>query len=148
MTFSNLKKFDVTSEMVHTHKMEDITLRDAEGNDHVPELVGKPATEVNKPYARLQLQKSNKRAKSMAARGATLETMDASREDDRSMYPRMVLTGWNHIYDDAGQPVEFSLKHCEEFLQALPNYVFDSVRQAFITPQNFVAGVDSEDLGN
>lgn len=148
MTFSNLSKFNVTAEMTHAHKMEDITLRDAEGKEHVPVLIGKPATEANKPYARLQLQKSNKRAKSMAARGATLETMDSSREDDRAMYPRMVLVGWEHVYGDDGQPVEFNVRHCTEFLEALPNYVFDAARQAFTTPQNFVQGVDADELGN
>lgn len=137
--FSNLQAFDVKPDASVRYDIADIRM----GDNKIPYLMVKPATEANKPFARAQLLGSNKRVRANAGRGVSLETIQDTRDDDRRLYPRFVVEGWGDVYDTAGNEVPFSVKACEEFLAALPNHVFDNVRTFCSNPMNF-AGIHSE----
>lgn len=143
--FDNLKAFDVKAETAVRYDITDIQM-----NGKTPFLMVKPATEANKPFARAQLLRSNKRARAAGGRGVSLETIEGTRDDDRELYPRYVIEDWGNVFDTDGQPVAFSVKSCQEFLTALPNWVFDGVRNYCTTPTNFAGQSveDDEAVGN
>jgi hypothetical protein len=141
--FKNLDQFQVKADVARPYSMDAIAM-----NDKTPVLMVKPATEGNKSFARAQLTRSNKRMKTSSARGVTLEALDSGREDDRTLYPRFIITGWENVFDDEGNLVEYTTKNCEEFLAAIPNWVFDDMRAWCSTPGNFAGGVDNDAVGN
>ena len=145
--FDNLKAFDVKTDTSIKYDITEIRM----GDNKTPFLMVQPATEANKPFARAQLQRSNKRVRAAGGRGVSLEAIEGTRDDDRELYPRFVVTGWGNIFDTNHAPVEFSVKNCQEFLTALPNWIFDSVRGFCTNPTNFSAitdPADDEALGN
>jgi len=143
--FDNLKAFDVKADTAVQYDLNEIQM-----NGKTPFLMVKPATEANKPFARAQLQRSNKRARSAGGRGVSLETIEGTRDDDRDLYPRFVIEDWGNVFDMDGLPVPFSVKSCQEFLTALPNWVFDNVRSLCTSPTNFAGHSveDDEAVGN
>ncbi len=141
--FNQLKQYDIQPEKSVRYDLVDIQM-----NDHTPYLMVKPATEGNKPFARAQLQRSNKRVRAAGARGVTLENLAANRDDDRELYPRFIITGWGNVFDVDQKEVPFSVKDCVDFLEELPDWIFDKVRLFCVEPGNFAETVDREDLGN
>lgn len=145
--FDNLKAFDVKTDASVKYDITEIRM----GDSKTPSLMVQPATEANKPFARAQLARSNKRVRAAGGRGVSLEAIEGTRDDDRTLYPRFVITGWENVFDTDGSPVPFSVKNCEEFLTALPNWIFDGVRGFCTNPSNFAAVTDPADdeaLGN
>lgn len=141
--FGSLKHYDVNADKAVKYELTDIVM-----NGKTPYLMVKPATEANKPYTRAQLKSSNKRIQRAAAKGISLETLEANREDDRQQYPRHIITGWGNVFDDEGKEVEFTIQNGEEFLEALPNWIFDGLRGFCSQATNFADTVDEEELGN
>jgi hypothetical protein len=141
--FNSLKQFDISSDTVMKFELVDIQM-----GGKTPYLMVKPATEANKPYTRAQLKSSNKRIQRAAAKGISLETLEANRDDDRSQYPRHIITDWGNVFDDNGDPVPYSVANCTEFMEALPNWVFDGLRSFCSQPTNFADTVDEDELGN
>lgn len=145
--FDHLKAFDVQMNASIKYEITEIRM----GDNKTPFLMVQPATEANKPFARAQLARSNKRVRAAAGRGVSLETIEGTRDDDRELYPRFVVTGWGNVFDTDKEPVEFSVKSCQEFLTALPNHILDNVRSFCTNPSNFMAitdPADDEALGN
>jgi hypothetical protein len=78
------------------------------------------------------------------------------RDEDRELMPLHIVTGWPKPPHDAdGNPVEYSLENCQAFLQWLPNWMFERMRNFCAIPENFVnydaVGVtveEAEGLGN
>lgn len=143
--FDNLKSFDVKVETTVRYDINDVQM-----NGKTPFVMVKPATEANKPFARAQLLRSNKRVRASAGRGVSLETIEGTRDDDRELYPRYVIESWGNVFDTDGTEVPFSVKNCEEFLKALPNWVFDGLRGYCTSPTNFAGSSveDDEAVGN
>jgi hypothetical protein len=93
-----------------------------------PVLIMKPATEANKPYFNAVLKKSRRNVRALKA-GAINQVMIAeNREQDRELFPRFVVTGWENVSDAEGNAVEFNRDNCEAYLRALPDWIFDEVR--------------------
>ena len=141
--FSNLQQYEITADKTVKYEMSDIQM-----NGKTPFLMVKPATEANKPFAKSQLARSNKRIKIASARGVSLEALEANRADDRDLYPKHIITGWGNVFDNEGGEVPFTGENCKEFLEALPGWIFDSLRSFCATPSNFSGVVDGEELGN
>jgi hypothetical protein len=141
--FSNLQKYEIAADKAVKYDLVDIQM-----NGKTPFVMVKPATEANKPFAKAQLARSNKRIKAASARGVSLETLEASRDDDRDLYPKHIITGWGNVFDNDGGEVAFSVENCKEFLDALPGWIFDALRVFCTTPSNFAGVVDGEELGN
>lgn len=145
--FDNLKAFEVKTDTSVRYDITEIRM----GDNKTPFLMVQSATEANKPFARAQLMRSNKRVRAAGGRGVSLEAIEGTRDDDRELYPRFVITGWGNVFDTDKSPVEFSVKNCQDFLTALPNHIFDSVRSFCTNPSNFSAitdPADDEALGN
>lgn len=117
--FSYLKNLDVKNKTAH-YPIHQIA--------GTPVLIMKPATEANKPYFNAVLKKSRRNVRALKA-GAINQVMIAeNREQDRELFPRFVVTGWEDLVDAKGEAVEFNRENCEAFLRALPDWIFDEVR--------------------
>lgn len=110
----------------------------------VPVLLLAPATDANKPYYQALLHRANKVARMSRTGGVSADVLEESRDEDRGLYPKYVVKGWRNVADASGKLVVFSVPNCEDFLRALPNWVFDDVRTFCGTPANFVDYVNVE----
>lgn len=119
MDFSHLKNLDVKD------KTARFPIHQIAG---APVLIVKPATEANKPYFNAVLKKSRRNVRALKA-GAISQVMIAeNREQDRCLFPKFVVVGWEGVADSKGKDAEFSPDNCEAFLRALPDWIFDEVR--------------------
>jgi hypothetical protein len=128
MDFSHLKKLDVVD------KTARFTIAQMASE---PVLIMKPGTEANKLYFNAILKRSRS---SMAAirRGTVTERQIAeSREKDRQLFPKFVVVGWENVTDREGNQVPFTPDNCEQFLRALPDWIFDDIRNFAADNANF-----------
>lgn len=114
-----------------------------------PFLVVKPATEATKGYYNAVLKRAGKSLRQVQAGAINAGMMDENRKDDRKLYPQHIVTDWGHIKEDGtevpgtipdadGKLTKFSADACQDFITALPNWLFDDIRQFCGNPSNFV----------
>jgi hypothetical protein len=136
--FSHLTKLDVRKDMETR-----ITLYQITGE---PILILSPATEANKPYYNQVLKQQRNAATMIRIKGSiTPEQVAKSRDEDKQLYPKHIVKGWENVLDDKGKKVSYSTEACEEFLEALPNYIFDEIRNHAQLPSNFFDEIDIEE---
>lgn len=123
--------------------------------DGSPTLVGVFAGETNEGYYNALIRRSTKNQRRFRASKIGAKELQENRDQDRELFPKFVIKGWSNVMDSNGDPVEFSEENCAQFLKAIPDYLFDDVRNFFGNPSSFVAGgddpvdaEDAEDLGN
>lgn len=139
--FAHLKKLDVqggqTAEF-HLHAL-----------DGTPVLHVRPALESNTSYFNASLKSSRKNMRAMRNGNINAGLLDETRETDRELYAKHVVVGWKGIQDAQGKDVPFTREVCAEFLDALPNWLFDELREFCGTPVNFIDDdqVDGEAVG-
>ena len=106
----------------------------------------KPATEANKPYYNAMLRLSGKRARSMAKTGnISVEDLQKNRDEDRIMFPKYVIAGWEFVetdedkgkQDEDKEYVEYTLDLGAELGRKLPHHIFERVRNHAATPEQF-----------
>jgi hypothetical protein len=106
-----------------------------------PFLVVRPATEANKPYFNAVLKRTRKNVRAVQA-GAISQAMIAeNRDEDRELFPKHVIVDWGNVTDSAGEPVPFSPEACTQFIEALPDWLFDEVRNFAGNSANFAGEV-------
>jgi hypothetical protein len=74
----------------------------------------------------------------------TAEDAALNRSDDRDLYPKYVIRGWECICDENGNPVSFDVEAAKELCAQLPDWIFDRIRNTATTPERFL-GQDEED---
>ena len=118
----------------------DYTFYDLAGE---PTLTVRQAGEDNTLYFNALLRQVNRSRR----RGRKVETTDlkANRKLDIGLYSKFVVVGWINVKDSSDKVVEFSIEAVEEFLNAIPSYMFDDMREFCTNPENFVEGIDEED---
>jgi len=131
--FDHLKKLDVTKDKTATYTFGQIVV-----NDVSPILTVAPATEANKGYFNALLKRASKSARQVAAGKVSAALISENREEDRTLYPLYIVQGWENVFDADGNTVEFSKEACAEFLSALPDWLFDDLRNFCGKPDSFV----------
>jgi hypothetical protein len=119
MDFSHLQKLDVAD------KTARFTVYQIQGE---PVLILKPANEANKPYFNAVLKRSRRNVRAIQAGHVNQVMIAETREKDRELFSKFVIVGWENVQDVNGEQVPFSSAACEEFLRALPNWLFDEIR--------------------
>lgn len=141
--FSNLKSLSIDANTSREFKFYSI-----EGE---PTLQVRSTTDANKQYLNALL-KGRKALRLMRGRKINSSVLDANRDQDRELYPKFVITGWDEktVVDSNSDPVSFSKENCELFLRALPNDIFDELRTYCSDPDNFREedDLDEEDIEN
>ena len=136
MSFKNLRQYEAKGKEKYVLYQLD---KHPEAEEH-PFLVLKPALSVNKPYFNGLLKRSRKNARKIQALQFDEAFIEENRADDRILYAAHVIDTWGSIVEDDGQVVEFTNEKALEFLNALPDWIFDDVRASAREPQNFVDG--------
>ena len=105
-----------------------------------PVLLVRPAGAKNKPYHRALLKRNAKAARRFS-RGlsVTPEILDEIREHDLQLYWKHVLVGWRGIKASDGSEPPFTQDSGRKFLAALPDWIFEDLRQFASNPSNFLA---------
>lgn len=132
----------------HLSKLE--VRREAQTTVELPELSPKarvhvkPATEANPLYFNAMLKRTGARARRMVRTDRiTQEDAEQNRAEDRELFPRYILAGWDDILDQDNQPVPFNADTAKEFCAKLPAWLFDRIRNAAATPERFLADCDA-----
>lgn len=63
---------------------------------------------------------------------------DVVRVGDRRIYAEVICKGWEGVQDHTGKPVKFSKASALEWLEAIPSWAFDDMREHAQDPRNFV----------
>lgn len=102
------------------------------------------AMQDNKGYVNGALKKSTRLARRARQGDMTAEMLAEDRRINRELFARHVIVGWQNILDINGKEVSFNTEVCLEFLTALPDYIFDDIREFANNPSNFI-DYDSDD---
>ncbi len=137
--FSHLKVLEVTQDNIARYTLFQITT-----DGKTPTLIVAPATEANKPFFNAQLKRHGKAAKAVRAGAVSIGMIDENRDEDRDMYPRYIIKDWEDMIDAKGKEVTFSKKECIDFLEKLPSWIFDDIRQFCGNPANYTELMDVE----
>lgn len=136
--FSQLKKLDVSNETIDYH------IDQIEG-DAVLKLL--PAAEKNKPYFNALLKKSRSRVKAIQSSKLSAAMIKENRDEDRLLYSKYIIKGWEGIVDVNGKAVPFTEENVFDFLTALPPWIFEEIRNYASDIQNFIADqIDTEGI--
>lgn len=155
--FSNLKLLDVTNDTTAEYVFPDVPGE--------PSIILAPAHDSNETFRnerlRRQIERAERFTKGPRGRGAGKSTpeslarqLEDDREVDRQLIARACARGWGKAPRDVnGDEPEFTPDNCYDFLKALPNYMFDPLRNYAVNIYNFVErpGVsddEADELGN
>jgi hypothetical protein len=138
MSFDYLNRLQPELSKTARYTLSMISTDNGETN---PVLIVRPATDVNKPYTNEQMKMARRNAAAMRAGGATLAMLEANRDNDRELFAKYVVTDWEHIVEDDGKVLKFSVDACTDFLKSLPNWIFDDLRSFCGSSSNFVDAV-------
>ncbi len=135
--FSHLQALEVTEDdSPHEFELYEI--------DTAPVLYVR-CTQSYAPYEnrirarRSEIERKHRKAKKGKGRKRANDALlDLMRSPDREAYPGTIVYGWKTNKDANGIEVEYSEDTCRQFLNALPDWLFDRIRLYCMEPQNFV----------
>lgn len=136
--FGHLQELEVSKE-----KTAELELPEIKSS---PVLILKHAGEANKRYFNKLLKRSQRAQRRIRNRNLNVDVVQETRNQDRHLYAEEVVTGWRNVIDMEGNPVEFSQENVLEFLQALPDWLFDDVRLFAANPENFTEVSPDEEM--
>lgn len=136
--FGHLKSLEVQSTATADYPIYDI------GESAVLKIA--PATEANKPYYNAILRTTKRTAQMQRAKkGIDVALLKQNREEDRKLYPDHIIKGWDGVVDANGKQVKFSKEEAKDLVDALPDWMFDQLRNFASDHCNFVDGIDVEE---
>ncbi len=135
--FSHLAKLDLNDQSIVEYPLTEL--------EGAPVLTLRPANESNKGYTNdlLRMTGQGNGARKRASK-VDSKLLSEMREHDKVLYPKHIISSWTGMLDVSGKEVPFSVEAAEEFLQVLPHWIFDGIRTAAATPENFVNVIDSQ----
>ena len=71
--------------------------------------------------------------------------IEDNRADDRELFPKYIVKGWDDVVDSGGNEVPFSAEACREFFSQLPDWLFDDITEHAATLSNYLDEDDDED---
>jgi hypothetical protein len=135
--FSHLKPMELTKDVTARYTIHQITV-----NGKTPTLILKPAAQINTTYFNELLKSAAKNAKAISAGQLSTSMIDENREQDRVLFPKHVIVGWEDMLDADGTELAFDKNDCKDFIDALPDHIWDAVRNFATAPENFVETVN------
>ena len=104
----------------------------------------KPATERNKPFFNSLLRRQRRGRRIIRAGSLTVDMIKRTRDEDRDIYSKHIVTGWGNVVDVDGETVEFSPDNCRDFLYAISDEIFDLLRDFAGDSQTFIEDAVSD----
>ncbi len=108
-------------------------------------LLLSPALECNSQYYNAMLKMSGQRQRQLLkSKSVTASDIDMARDEDRVLYPRYVIKGWECVEGDGegldeNGHVPYSRENAQKLCHVLPLELMDVVRNEATTPQRFYA---------
>ena len=106
------------------------------------------ADESNQPYFN-QLLRTQARGRRAMRANINTGTLKRNRAEDRRLFPEFIGQRWGNVTDASGMPVPYDKEACRQFLEALPDEMFDDLRDFAANPYSFVEQLpgDEDDDG-
>lgn len=135
--FSYLSTLKVEKDKTARLKLHQIMV-----NGRSPTLILRPATEANKPYFNALLQRAGKIQR---GQGLSAGMVEDNRDDDRELFPKYIMTGWEDMVDiKDGTDLKFDRETAVDFVRALPDWLFDVVRDFAGSTSNYSEALNIE----
>jgi hypothetical protein len=131
VNFSQLKELEVSSD-----ETVDYCIYQIEGE---PMLSLLPASESNKSYFSALLRKSRSKVRAIKSAKLSPGMIKDNRDEDRELYSQHIIKGWDGVVDSDGKTVPFTTDNVEDFLNALPDWIFEDIRNFASDIQNFIS---------
>ena len=120
MSFNHVRKLAVASSATSTFTFYQIQGR--------PSLTVKPTGEANPPYMNAMFKRSKGVARRLRSGDMSVDLLEETRDIDLKLYPKFVVQGWNDVETDSGEKAPFNPDLVAQFLEALPEDIFDELR--------------------
>lgn len=133
--FSNLKAYEPTDMVAYR-------LTQLQGSCS---LNLRPATEANPKYFAAFMKRNAQYAKSNRRVTVTQALINDTRDSDKDLFATHVIVGWSGITDINGETVPFTPQNVRQFLDAIPDWIFDDIRAFASDPSNFVSLEDGDE---
>jgi len=138
VNFGNLKKLNVPAKGTSKYTLSQL------GGDVEPVLILACASESNKEYFNALLKQSAKLMQGSKAKQISAGLVKSNRDNDKILYATHILKGWEHIVDIDENSVEFNLENSIDFIKALPDWIFDEIREYASNVHNYIEMMDTE----
>ena len=136
--YGYLKDLEVSPDKTARYTLHQITV-----NGLTPVLIVAPATEANKPYFNALLKRAGKSARAVRAGAISAGMIEENRDEDKILYPKHVIKGWENLVDGkTGEVTKFSVRECTDFINALPDWLFDDLSKFCGNPASFTELMD------
>lgn len=123
--FTNVSKLKVTKDIRKEYRLG-VALK---ANAPSPSFTVVSAGEANKVYFNAFLKSTKSKFRQISNQNMSADLLAEIRDNDRDLYSKYIIVDWKNVYDGNGNPVEFNPTNVKEFLTALPNQIFDEIRQ-------------------
>lgn len=134
MAFNNMKRLDVEQGSADWYEVDELIYDDGTS----PRLRCLQAGTYNKGYMNAKLRGGQSPLKLLKRQTRDLSTANRERNRlEKELFSEHVVIGWENVRDDDDQKVPFSADACAEFLQAMPDWMFDSLYTFAANPANF-----------
>lgn len=110
-------------------------------------IQGKPANDATPAYFNNLTHRQGKQIRNLS-NGKTLTSKDLKelRENDRTLYPRYIITAWEGITDKNGKLVPFIPDEVKDFFANCPDWLLDEIRAFFSKAHSFIDDAPGVDL--
>tara|TARA_R110000851_G_scaffold120002_1_gene248078 strand:- start:20812 stop:21285 length:474 start_codon:yes stop_codon:yes gene_type:complete len=138
--FSHLKQYEPGANTATLHLPIDATLKDGFGKWIDPTMTMRAAGQSNAAYfdAISRINTKTGQTRRLAQGKIDAKSVENNRRNDRALFPRHVIVGWAGIAGGDGTEVTFSQDACKAFLNALPAWIMDEIRNFAAVPENFL----------
>jgi len=135
--FEHLKKLHIDGKTTARFEISQLDTPPGSKNKH-PVLIVRPATEENKEFWNQVVKRLAKNSKAYKGGRTPQDVLDDNFDEDLRLYPLFVIDGWEDVYEDGNKPAPFSSKAAAEYIQALPRWIFQQVRNFCADQENFI----------
>ena len=132
--FGYLKAADVSADQTQEFPIDEIRV-----NEKTPVLIVRTALSGNKAYRNEVLKDAARISRGGRVR-VSGRMVEDNRARDQELYAKHIICGWRDVVDGEGNPVEYTAENGREFLEAIPDFVFDALRLFCNDPASFSDG--------
>ena len=114
------------------------------------EFTVKPATQANPAYFNEFLRRNKAVTRAFATGNISVDLLEENRGQIKELFCKYIAVGWKNVVDGKGDPVGFTRETCAEFLDKLPDWIFDEMFIFCNQASNFAGSVelDIDETGN
>lgn len=141
--FSNVKNIKVDN--VVEYRLAQIEL-----GGKIPSLFVVHAGDTSPRYHNAFLKSLKGKTRQFATGNVNAVMLAEMRAADRELYPKYIIKNWKDVIDNVGDQVPFNPENCRQFVEALPDVIFDEIRNFCGQYNNFLTqeSLTNEEIEN